>query len=377
MPDRPGPALRSRAAALDAAAGGLAVDLGLYALSAVFALITALAATLPTHHTWGWIATAGYTAAALVVVGQLATRRADVTSRAALTLATWVTTALVPLVVEAVRGQAQEEVITVEHGGERLLHTGTPYLAHDAIAALPAGDRLLAYLPYQPGMAVFGLPRATLGTHWWTDARVGFAAVTALALALAIRQLPRSPRTIRALQVATVLPVCALTLAVGGDDLPVLALCLLALAYASRNRAAAAGVAVGLAGALKLFAWPVAIVALFLPMNRRRYAIGAFGIPILALIPAFLVDPDAAVALLVAAGIAIAVWLVRRPPREARGAAAICAAGLLTAILLMPATRFGYLLYPAAYAVWATALPTAAAARTRSATPPVPARTGP
>src|SRR5205807_2224016 len=159
----------------------------------------------------------------------------------------------------------------------------------------PAGDRLLAYLPYQPGMAVFGLPRATLGTHWWTDARVGFAAVTALALALAIRQLPRSPRTIRALQVATVLPVCALTLAVGGDDLPVLALCLLALAYASRNRPAAAGIAVGLAGALKLFAWPVAIVLLFLPMNRRRYAIGAFGIPILALIPAFLVDPDAAV----------------------------------------------------------------------------------
>ena len=147
-------------------------------------------------------------------------------------------------------------------------------------------------------------------------------------------------------------------------------------------------------------------------MNRRRYAIGAFGIPILALIPAFLVDPDAAVenvvrftlgrglahstaatnfpghlialaspaaavALLVAAGIAIAVWLVRRPPRDARGAAATCAAGLLTAILLMPATRFGYLLYPAAYAVWATALPTAAAARTRSATPPVPACTGP
>ena len=34
----------------------------------------------------------------------------------------------------------------------------------------------------------------------------------------------------RAVQAATVLPICALTLATGGDDLPVLALCLLALA---------------------------------------------------------------------------------------------------------------------------------------------------
>src|SRR5205085_12364659 len=146
--------------------------------------------------------------------------------------------------------------------------------------------------PYQPGMALFGLPRAVFGVAWWTDARVWFAMATGVALGLAYRQLRPGPWLVRAVQVATVLPVCALTLAVGGDDLPVLALCLLALAYASRNRPAAAGIAVGLAGALKLFAWPVAIVLLFLPMNRRRYAIGAFGIPILALIPAFLVDPD-------------------------------------------------------------------------------------
>ena len=63
-----------------------------------------------------------------------------------------------------------------------------------------------------------------------------------------------------------------------------------------------------------------------------------------------------AAALLVAAGLTIGVWLVRRPPRDAPAAAQVCAIGLLIATLLMPATRFGYLLYPAAYAVWAVAL---------------------
>jgi hypothetical protein len=55
---------------------------------------------------------------------------------------------------------------------------------------------------------------------------------------------------------------------------------------------------------------------------------------------------------------------VRRPPRTAAAAAVICGYGLLAAILLMPTTRFGYLLYPAAFLVWAPALsvPTAATA---------------
>src|SRR5205085_5299039 len=88
--------------------------------------------------------------------------------------------------------RAQEEVIVVEHGGERLLHTGTPYLGHAAIAALPADERLLGYLPYQPGMAFFGLPRAFFGDWWWTDARVWFAVVTIACLATAATLLIRA-----------------------------------------------------------------------------------------------------------------------------------------------------------------------------------------
>jgi hypothetical protein len=420
--------VRAWLAGTDLAGGGLAVDLGLYLFSAAFAGLTAFTATLPPHGAWGRVAAVGYGAAALLVIVQWTARRrrpglAGPAARAVLTASTWVAACVLPLVIQAAQrasgrtDRAQEEVVVVEHGADRLLHTGTPYLGRAAIAALPPDDRLLGYLPYQPGMVLFGVPRALAGTHWWSDARVWFALATAAAVGGALVILRRAgaaaPALVRAAQAATVVPVAALTLAVGGDDLPVLALCLLALAWAATGRFGWSGVAVGVAGALKLFAWPVALVllALALALRRRpagpahvpardgrrrgvRFALGALGLPVLSLVPAFLVDPGAAVenvlrfplgrglvrspaespfpghliaaglpggravaaGLLVAAGLAFTVWLVRRPPRDAPTAALVCAAGLLTATLLLPATRFGYLLYPIGYAVWAPAL---------------------
>ena len=53
--------------------------------------------------------------------------------------------------------------------------------------------------------------------------------------------------------------------------------------------------------------------------------------------------------------LSIGVYLIRRPPRTASAAAAVSACGLLVAILLISATRFGYLLYPVAYACWIAA----------------------
>jgi uncharacterized membrane protein YozB (DUF420 family) len=379
-------------------------DLGLYGLSALFALVTATSSTLAPHRAWGAIAVFGYAAATLSVTALLLVQRGRtaVTGRAILTALAWIATALVPLVIQAVLGQAQEEVTVVERAGQRLLEAGTPYLDRAAIAALPADERLLGYVPYQPGMALFGLPRALAGDAWWTDARVWFALATAAALATALTVLaPRAQGTalVRATQAATVLPICALTLAVGGDDLPVLALCLLALAFASVDRPLAAGVAVGLAGALKLFAWPVTLVLLALAATRGRRAfvacaVPALGLPLAAVLPALAVDPGAAVenlvrfplgrglvgspaaspfpghliatglpggraiaaVLLVVTGLVIGWRLLRRPPRDARAAALICAYGLTAAIALMPATRFGYLLYPIAYLAWMPAL---------------------
>ncbi|MFB9408741.1 glycosyltransferase 87 family protein [Dactylosporangium matsuzakiense] len=366
------------------------IDAVFYALCAAFAAVTALTSTLLPHRAWGAIAWIGYAAGAALVL--LGARR----------LVVWLLfagTALLPLLVESVQrasgraGRAQEEVLVVEHMGDRLLHTGTPYLSPAAIASLPPDERLLGYAPYQPGMAVFGLPRAAFGQAWWTDARVWFFAATLLCLVYSLRLL--NARTHRLTQAVAVLPLCTLTLATGGDDLPVLALCVLALALASRDRFVAAGVAVGLAGALKLFALPVALVLLVLalpPLARAlRFAAFAFGIPLAALAPALIVDADAfienairfpsghglvtspaqsplpghliatafpagrtiALALLLLAGAVIAYRLYRRPPRTAAAAALFTAAGLTAAIMLTPTTRFGYLLYPAAFlAYW-------------------------
>jgi Glycosyltransferase family 87 len=387
---------------VDSAGSGLAVDLGLYALSAAFAAATAATSTLLPHRAWGMVAVWGYAAATLTVLTQFLFRAHGIRTRAGLTWLAWAATALLPLVIQAAQraggrtDRAQEEVIVVEHAGQRLLDHGTPYLGRDAIAALPEADRLLGYTPYQPGMALFGLPRAAAGDAWWTDARVWFAVVTAAALIAATRRLTGR---VRPIQAATVLPICALTLATGGDDLPVLALCLLALTLCAGERYAAAGLSIGAAGAAKLFAWPVTLVLLVHVLTRgrsatTRFAAGAIGLPVAALIPPALVDWGAlvenvirfplgqglvgspaqspfpghliaeavpggrtiAAVLLAAAGLSIAVALLRRPPRTATAAAFFCGYGLLAAILLMPSTRFGYLLYPAAFLIWAPAL---------------------
>lgn len=401
--------------AVHRAGDGLAADLGLYLAGALFAGYTAFGSTLPAHRAWGGIAVVGYLVASGLAAGQLIAggRWRNARARALVIIVGWVGGTIVPLLVQAVQRaaghpyRAQEEVTVVEWGAERLLDTGTPYLTRDAIAAAP--DPLLSYLPYQPGMVGFGLPRALAGTYWWTDARIWFAIVTGVVLLAALRQLrdAGSPDSLllRAAQAVTVLPICALTLATGGDDLPVLALCLLALGFAARGRWSAAGIVVGTAAALKLFAWPVVVVLLAhaLATSRStttahrgpvsRLALPALGIPLAVLLPVTILGPAAvwenlvrfpmglglvkspaasplpghlvatllpggrwlATGLLLAAAVGLAVWLLRRSPGTAAAAANVCAAGLLIAILLMPATRFGYLLYPAAFAVWAVA----------------------
>src|SRR5258706_10683662 len=155
------------------------VDAAGYALCAAFAGVTALTSTLLPHRAWGSIAWIGYAAAVAAVFA---------IGRFRVVPLVFAATALLPLVVEAVQratgrtDRAQEEVLVVEQMGQRLADTGTPYLSHTAIAALPDHERLMRYAPYQPGMALFGLPRAAFGPAWWTDARVWFAVVTVFCL---------------------------------------------------------------------------------------------------------------------------------------------------------------------------------------------------
>jgi hypothetical protein len=192
--------------------------------------------------------------------------------------------------------------------------------------------------------------------------------------------------------------------ATGGDDMPVAALAILALALCARERWLAAGLAIGAAGALKLFAWPVAAVLVFLVLHRQRaegwpglrhaalprYLVGFAApvavtmIPVLAVdfrgffdnviafgfghgvvqspaaspFPGYLIANHApfgeviAPALLGLAAVAIAVGLLMRPPETAARAALWCAFGLSVAFLLMSASRFGYLLYPVILLGW-------------------------
>jgi hypothetical protein len=385
-------------------------DVAIYAACAVFAAGLGMFTGLATHQAWAELAMVGYAAAALVAFGQLlavrcgAGRLGSAAARGGLAVATWLATAVLPMLLLTVRsgGWAQAEVRVVERAGDRWLATGSPYLGRAAIAALPADERLDAYTPYQPAMAVLGLPRAwDPGGAWWSDARIWFAAVTLVALAGAVWVLRHAAAglRIRGWQGAAVAPTAALATAVGGDDLPVLALCLLALALAARERLGVAGLAAGAACALKLIAWPVAVVLGVYAATRgrgslARYGVGALGVPGLTLLPAVAADPGAvventvrfplgaglvgspaeapfaghliasllpggravAVGLLAATGLAIAAWLACRPPRTAAAAAAISGGGLLVAMALMPASRFGYLLYPLALLAWVPAL---------------------
>jgi hypothetical protein len=431
-------ALRS----LHRARAGTLADLVLYLGSAAFAGATALTSTLPAHRAWGQLAVFGYLALVAVAVVQLVLRRGVLLRagvRMALVFAGWTATTLVPLLVEAAQrasgqhGRAQEEVGVVETAGARLMDTGSPYLSHDGILhALPSLG-YLAYVPYNPGIAVFGLPRRFYGDAWWTDARVWFALVTAAALVWALALLRgrvATTRLVRAAQVVTVLPTCALALATGGDDLPVLALTLLALAFAYRRQWLLAGLIAGDAGALKLFALPVLVMLAVLvltaartgaartgtdtdppvpagePVGRWRrwweawlgdavrYLVPAVGVPLLVLLPVVARDPGGvwenlvryplgqglakspaasnfpghliavlvpggktiAAGLLAVAALAVAVHLLVRPPAGAGAVAARAAVAMLAIIALAPASRFGYLLYPVAYAVWAAVL---------------------
>ncbi len=192
-------------------------------------------------------------------------------------------------------------------------------------------------------------------------------------------------------------PVIAFELAVGGTDIPILALMCLGFALLwKRPRYVLAGLAIGVAAAAKATAWPaVVVIAVLLAVRYGRrpmlYFLGATAAAAAALIgpvailwPSALVDNTImfplglasiksaaasplpghviaqtghaghviAVGLLVLAGLAIAVSLAIRPPRDVPAAAWRLIIGLTLMFLLAPATRFGYFIYPAALLAW-------------------------
>ncbi|GAA2678573.1 hypothetical protein [Streptomyces lunalinharesii] len=151
-----------------------------------------------------------------------------------------------------------------------------------------------------------------------------------------------------------------------------------------------------MAAALKWTAWPaiVVLVAVLVVRRGRRAAVtcaaGALGIAALAVLPVVLVDAGAfhqnvvcyplglgaaastaqspllghliatlvphgaavTVALIALAALGVAASLLVRPPRTVVAAADRLALGLLLAIVLSPATRIGYAVYPVVLFAW-------------------------
>ncbi|MGB9112909.1 MAG: glycosyltransferase 87 family protein [Acidimicrobiales bacterium] len=300
---------------------------------------------------------------------------------------------------EAVPGQhAQAEVAVVERAGDRLAGGANPYLSHPSTVGIsPSSDAkgidADSYYPYLPGMVPFGLLNATSLPKELGDARVSLSLFTLVIAAIALATKDASVgRKGRVLQFLVILPSGALPIVTGGDDMPVIALMLLGLVLAATRHPVLCGLALGCAATLKFTAWPVLLLVMLVARDKHgrpaglRYAISAalVVVPIVAvgalpnpsaffvnvvkfplgiakvhspaaspligevLVSIFPHDRRAITFALVAVGLVlIAYGLKRFTPRTPAQVARFTAWALLLAIVLLPATRFGYLIYPA------------------------------
>jgi hypothetical protein len=410
---------------------------------------------------WGTWAVGGYALASAVAAWPSARARARARASASATdrarasghagqvaaLVIAVAGALVaPLAWLAARAPLTPDATVVMRSGVLMLRHGTPYLP----SAQLAHGGWLAYDPYLPVLALFGLPQA-LGLPGLLGDERPWLAVATFALLFAMFRITAARRRapgrfpggppvrqrgsacfpVSALGLASfgiASPVMAFPLAMGITDPPVIAMICLALALLIRrlgaiaSRAAPreiaprgvlpAAVALGLACGMKYTAWPALAVTAVMVIARdgRRTAMaftaaalgtafasfvalapGALGslaglsavarntiayplgltaarspaqspLPGHILVATFgVAGHAAALALLAAAGTALAVSLVKEPPTTPVGAATRITLGLTALFALCPATRFGYLVYPLALFAWALVQPDSAA----------------
>jgi len=358
-----------------------------FAACAIFATGVALFSSNGLHRHWGELAACAYLAAAAAVLAWQS-RGLD------LALLVSVGGALItPLFWNAATGQRQPEVSVIQRSAGQLVQYHSPYQSAAALAAVHNPN---AYNPYLPVMSLFGIPRALFGAAMVTDPRIwfGLAFLVVFGLALAAAG---ARHVVRWTLFVAATPVIAFELAVGGTDVPILALMCLGLALLWRRpKHVLAGLAIGVAAAAKATAWPAVVVAAVLigvrdgrgPMLRFLGATIAACValigPVAILWPSALVANTImfplglasiksaaasplpghaiaetghvghaiAIALLVLAGVAIMVSLVIRPPRDIPSATLRLVIGLTLMFLLAPATRFGYFIYPAALLIW-------------------------
>lgn len=318
-------------------------------------------------------------------------------------LASFAMAVVVPLVWLSARDPLSAGMVVIGRAAGLLFKDGLPYLPPGHLSSW------LSYNPYLPAMALFGMPKAVglagLAGHpgvWLALATVSLivAAVWVTVPHQAARCSDCRRDILRYAAFAVASPVIALNLAVITTDPPVLALMLLSFALAARpSRALGAGLALGVACALKVTAWPEipVLAAMFWSRDGARAAgrftaasVSVGAILIAAMAPAAFVEPAAmienavlfplgltrhktpaasmlpghllastgsaghllAIALLLAAGVAILASLVVRPPRGVGASALRLAIGLAAMFALGPDDRFGYFIYPLGLLGW-------------------------
>lgn len=350
---------------------------------AVFALLYALITVYLSHQMWALYAAGGYGLGAALLLARPVRRLLPVCAhRRRLVLLLLVAgTTVLPLAHQAVDGVANPEIPILAHAADRWLTLGTPFPTETELAGR-SGD-VNAYNVYLPLLAVFGLPSAVFGPSPVTDPRI-YLLLASYPLFLWLGGRAGWP-------VALFLtsPWVALQLVSGATDIPVLGCVLIGLVLVGRHRFGWAGLAMGVGAGLKALAWPAVAIALLLVRVRGgRRAVLRFtgilatvllivlGLPVLADPGAFVLNaiklplgvlpvkltaasplpghllsqtgPAGQVltlALLGGAALIVGGWAVRRPPRDAAGAARWIALGMLVAMLLAPSTRYGYLVY--------------------------------
>jgi hypothetical protein len=366
-----------------------------YAGFAVYAAGVALFSGPGLDRWWGIWAAGGYAIAAAFALrwqsfgGRLAALGAGVAGAL-----------IAPLTWLATQEPSTPDATVVARSGVLLLHHGSPYLP----AAQLAHGGWLAYNPYLPVMAIFGLPKALGLPGILGDPRPWLAAATFGLLYATFRLTAgRRGRALGLAALAVSSPVMAFPLAMGITDPPVIALTCLALALLTRMRGDhwQPAVVLGVACAMKYTAWPaLAVLVVMVAVRDGGRAAVRFGVTTLgtavalavALAPAALAAPaailrntvayplglttarspaqsplpghilaatfgpaghSAAIVLLALAGLDLAVWLIIAPPATPAKAATRIALGLTALFALSPATRFGYFTYPLALYGWA------------------------
>ena len=274
-------------------------DALIYAISALFALVTIYTSTNGLYQVWGRMALAPFAFGAVASVGlALFLRRArrrqrghrltavqhrrTWAARIGIAVCVFVGALAIPLGMEVLwrfdgvaGSHVQPEGPTVEVGGQDLVKGQDPYrkivnLHHPVKYHAPGQPDTPGFLPYLPLMAVLGIPSDIWPNNGLSDARIFFC-VTTLAVSAVALYLCRAEgrRKFRALQALLILPLASLPLATGGDDIPVVAFLLLAMVLAQRRRPFASGIVLGIASAMKFTAWPLAVLALFAARNRK------------------------------------------------------------------------------------------------------------